>query len=153
MKRIRASCGLTHALLLVATGVLTGCVSLLGTYLDGMIYSLDRAVAVPMQIEVSLGNGAIRATDPSTGEQFAGTYVSLTQTEQGAAFGFAFTPQGSSPAWAFGNKTSNLRPTMATLIGDKGTVLDCRLAIQPGRPPRGAGTCTDNRGGRYTLQF
>lgn len=153
MKRIRASCGLTHALLLVATGVLTGCVSLLGTYLDGMIYSLDRAVVVPMQIEVSLGNGAIRATDPSTGEYFRGTYVAIQRVESGSVLGGTFTQQGFIATTETAHRTSNVVPTMATMIGDKGTVLDCRLEIQAGRRPRWVGTCKDNRGGQYNLQF
>jgi hypothetical protein len=132
---------LIHILIAVAAIFLSGCAS----FLDGKIYSLERAIVLSMKIEVTHGGGQISASDPQTGEQFQGTYVGIRDSSVAAAFA------GSSPAFAVGSR--NQVPAMATMIGDKGTVLDCRMLIQAGWRPRGMGTCTDNKEGRYSLQF
>lgn len=139
-----------HATILVAAICLVGCAS----FLNGKIYSLERAVVLPMKIEVTYGGGEISATDPHTGEQFHGTYVGVRDSEVASVFGGTFTPQGRfSPTVATAVSGRSQVPAMATMIGDKGTVLDCRMLIQAGWRPRGMGTCTDNTGGRYNLQF
>ena len=145
---------MTYAPIVGVAILLAGCASLLGTYLDGKIYSLERAIVLPMKIEVTYGGGEISATDPHTGEQFYGTYVGVRDSEVASVFGGTFTPQGGfSPTVATAVRGRSQVPAMATMIGDKGTVLDCRMLIQAGWRPRGMGTCTDNKGGRYNLQF
>lgn len=142
-----------YAPIVVTLVLLAGCAPL-GAFLDGKLYSLERAAILPMKIEVTRGGGQIAASDPSTGEQFQGTYVGIRDSEVASVFGGTFTPRGEfSPSVATAVRGSSRVPAMATMIGDKGTVLDCRMLIQAGWRPRGMGTCTDNRGGRYNLQF
>ena len=43
--------------------------------------------------------------------------------------------------------------TKAILIGDKGTVLDVNMEIEPGLKPRGIGNAIDNNGVKYQIQF
>lgn len=144
---------MTYVPLLVTAIVLAGCAPL-GSFLDGRVYSLERGIALPMKIEVTRGVGQISASDPETGERFQGTYVAIQDSKQASILGGTLTPQGQFvPTVATASSGGGLASTMATMIGDKGTVLDCRMLIQPGWRPRGAGTCIDNRGGRYNLQF
>ncbi len=139
------------ALMLLAIAMLSGC----GYFLDGKIYSLERPRILPMSIEVTRGGGAISASDPETGEQFHGTYVGIRDSQSAVALAHTFS-RGGQPSQTTvvpAMSTRSQVPAMATMIGDKGTVLDCQMLIQAGWRPRGMGTCTDNRGGRYSLQF
>ena len=43
--------------------------------------------------------------------------------------------------------------TKAILIGDKGTVLDVQMLIQPGVRPKGIGEAVSNKGERFQVQF
>lgn len=120
-----------------------------GVMLDGRIYALDEAVVLPMQIETSRGHGTIRASHPSTGERLEGTY-------SGVAGGAAGAVLGGGPGGLVGGGGAVRRtdvPAIATLIGDQGTVLDCEMLIQAGFRPHGFGTCKDNKGRQYRLQF
>lgn len=136
--------------IVLTTVLLAGCAAVL----DGTMYSLHEALVLPMPIEVSLGTGGISAFNPRTGERFQGTYVGIRDSEVASVLGTTYLPHGKFlPTVATGVRHSNQVSAMATMIGDKGTVLDCRMLIQAGWRPRGMGTCTDNKGGRYNLQF
>jgi len=152
---LKRSSDLIRILIAVAAIFLSGCASLIGTFLDGKMYSLDRPIILPMRIEVTRGAGQMFAADPETGEQFQGTYVAVS--DSGVTSVFAGTYDSSkgtlTPTIATAVSKRGQVPAMATMIGDKGTVLDCRMLIQAGWRPRGMGTCTDNKGGRYSLQF
>lgn len=83
---------------------------------------------------------------PATGEKFTGEYTA-TRDAAVAVSGGAIASASSLSAKGLG-----------VLVGDKGTVLDCELGINSGdfierRPPTGVGTCTDQQGRRYRLQF
>jgi hypothetical protein len=130
---------ITLVAMLIA-GSTVGC----GRMLDGKIYSLANrnqglfsddsssitdSIAMPMQIEVSYGQGKMTAQNPKSGERVAGTYSGVRE----------------------GNTTQ--ANAIATLIGDQGTVLDCVMRIQAGLSPHGMGTAKDNRGREYRIQF
>ena len=122
----------------VSLGFCLACVA--GRTLPGRIYSLENGIAMPMEIETSYGHGEIRCDDPSTGEHFEGTY-------SGVSDGFQ-----ASGTWTVRLQSINAN-AIATLIGDQGTVLDCRMEIQRGLRPHGLGACVDNAGLPYRLQF
>src|SRR5688572_9404345 len=106
-----------------------------GRMLDGKIYSLDDGVVMPMQIETSHGHGKMNATNPKTGERLEGTYSGVSEGQRVHLFGSV----GGSSVSAFGQSDSTLANAIATLIGDKGTVLDCVMQIKKGIQPHGMG--------------
>lgn len=133
------------ALLAVST-ITIGC----GVMLDGKIYSLQEGVVLPMQIETSRGHGKITCVHPKTGERFEGTYSGVSSGSVGVGF---LVSSGGQSATALGSASSMTANAIATMIGNKGTVLDCIMDIQKGIRPHGLGTCKDNNGGQYRLQF
>lgn len=156
MKIIRA---LLPALLAL---VLTGC----GTPLTGKLYSLKDATTLAFEIETSMGTGDMRATNPKTGEKFAGQYTGIrksttvlmptqTASNQPPSPGEAFV-RGMNGQLGTGN-AAVIAPSYATargvLVGDKGTMIELFMEIQPGLRPKGHGEGTDNKGGRYQVQF
>jgi len=92
-------------------------------------------------MEFSRHGGTMRGTNPTTGETFAGEY---TATREKAIATAAGVTASASSLTATG---------LGVLIGDKGTVLDCEININSGYVPTGVGTCTDQQGRRYRLQF
>jgi hypothetical protein len=48
---------------------------------------------------------------------------------------------------------SNVGNATAYLTGDKGSSLNCQMKIEAGFSPHGIGSCSDQMGGRYRLQF
>lgn len=128
--------------------MLSGCV---GFMLDGSLYSLSDGVVLPLEIETSFGRGKIGCLNPKTGERFSGTYAAVSEGSVGHAVALSST--GRPPALAFAGLRSRTATAIATLIGDKGTILDCTMAIEKGWRPHGLGSCTDNNGQQYRLQF
>lgn len=57
--------------------------------------------------------------------------------------------------WAYANiqQTSRNANTIATLRGDKGTVIQLQMEILSGWTPHGIGTGTDNTNRQYQVQF
>jgi len=147
--KILFSCGLAL--------FLTAC----GTVLPGKLYQLSNATVLDFEIETSTGTGAMRATNPKTGEKFTGQYTGVTQASApiiviqqpptGSTHFERGIQQGAAQAAAMG------RPTYATargiLIGDKGTTIQLLMEIEPGLRPKGSGEGTDNKGERYQVQF
>lgn len=132
----------------IAALTLTGC----GTMLPGTIYS-EQGKVLQFQIEMARRTGAVTAFDPSTGEQFAGTYVGVR--EGAVASSSAFVSAGGATGNAFGSTAvmSNMANATALLTGDKGSTLTCQMRIEAGLSPHGIGTCRDNRGVNYRVQF
>lgn len=138
--------------------VLTGC----GTPLTGKLYSLKDATTLTFEIETSMGTGDMRATNPKTGEKFAGQYTGIRKSST------VLLPAGTgnkppSPGESFVRGLNGqagdtlIVPGYATargvLTGDKGTMIELFMEIQPGLRPKGHGEGTDNKGGRYQVQF
>src|SRR6476620_11854539 len=134
--------------LLVSGVLLLGSVGC-GRMLDGKIYSLDEGIVMPMQIETSYGHGKMNASNPKTGERLEGTYSGVSEGQRMSAFGWA----GRTSFSAFGQTDSTLANAIATLIGDKGTVLDCVMQIKKGIQPHGMGSARDKQGHEYRIQF
>lgn len=123
-----------------------------GTMLPGQIYSKSGKV-LEFQIEKAHRSGAVTAYDSSTGERFTGRYVGLLETIRGS--NTAFVQAGSASAVRHGSTAigSNIANATAFLTGDKGSSLNCEMKIEAGFSPHGLGTCTDNRGAQYRVQF
>ena len=133
---------------LSALSMLLGCIGC-GRMLDGQIYSLEDAIVLPMQIETSYGHGKMNATNPKTGERLEGTYSAVSAGQHTTMFGSV----GGTSISAFGQSESALGNAIATLIGDRGTVLDCVMQIRKGLHPHGIGTGRDKQGHEYRIQF
>jgi hypothetical protein len=116
--------------------------------LPGAIYSQGGKV-LPFQIEKAYHTGAVTASDPSTGERFAGQYVGVREQTTATASGVGSAGYG----FASGSVGSNMANATAYLTGDKGTTLTCEMQIQAGLSPHGIGHCADNNGVQYRLQF
>lgn len=127
---------------------LTGCA---GRALPGKLYDLTDATTLDFEIETSRGTGDMRATNPKTGERFAGQYTGV-YTGGGLAVGSAYNQRlGTTTGTAYAPPTgANAR---GVLIGDRGTMIELYLDIRPGIRPKGHGTGTDNQGRRYQVQF
>ncbi len=122
-----------------------------GDMLSGKIIRLSTGLILPMQIQLSRnGAGQMTATNPKTGELFDGTYRAISENK---------TIQYSKNSFWGNTKTetaqevSNMVPASAVLIGNKGTVLNIQMKIQPGNPPIGYGEAQDNKGRKYSVQF
>jgi hypothetical protein len=109
--------------------------------LPGAIYSQNGKV-LQFQIETAFHTGAVTASDPSTGERFAGQYVGILEQTTATASGIGSAGYG----FAAGSVGSNIADATAYLTGDKGTTLTCEMRIQAGHFPHGIGHCADNRG-------
>lgn len=123
-----------------------------GGMIPGTIYSSDGKV-LPFEIEKAHRSGSVRASDPSTGEQFLGNYVGIM--ERTAITSSGSVVAGKVVASGFGVESigSNTANATAFLKGDKGTMLSCEMKIEAGLSPHGIGACEDNHGGKYRLQF
>ena len=101
----------------------------------------------------------MKALDPSTGEQFSGTYVGLRPIVTGTSSAMVFGASGAAGrvnASGFGTNSisSNIANATAFLKGDKGTMLNCAMEIEASiGTPHGIGGCDDNLGKKYRLQF
>ena len=131
---------------------------------QGTIYSEDGKV-IPFQIEGAIHSGKVTANDPSTGENFTGTYVGVLERTtatapnsgngQGNPFGTAGSSQfnANDSDFTFAPAGSSITNASALITGDKGTVLTCEMKIQAGIEPHGLGNCEGNKGKKYKLQF
>lgn len=128
--------------------VLSACA---GGMLPGNIYSADGKV-MQFQIEKAYRSGAVTAADPSTGEQFSGTYVGILP---GATQTSSAVISGNASLSGFGTSSirSNIANATAFLQGTKGTMLNCTMQIEASISPHGIGGCDDNFGRKYKLQF
>ncbi len=117
-----------------------------GQTLKGTISSEDRQLVMPLELETSYGQGAIRCTNPETGEEFSGTYTGSThKLRVTVGGGNRQAPEYFGPDY---------HPARALLHGTLGSVLTCDMTIEENVfRPHGFGSCHDNNGGRYTLQF
>jgi len=120
--------------------------------LKGQLISMADGNIHPFAIQKSYGTGAMTATNSVTGEAFSGQYTGTYQGG-GSSFGTVYNPQSAT----YANVQMHRRPTDATargyLRGDKGTVIEIFMDIEPGIRPKGNGTGTDNHGNRYQIQF
>lgn len=125
------------------------------SWLPGQITSLSDGVTLPFRIEKKFAwggsaTGGVAATHPDTGERFTGTYSAILPSSHGT--GRLYSP---STGWATAQTTqrSQTANAIATLKGDKGTVIQLELQIQSGFRPHGIGSGSDNQNRRYQVQF
>jgi len=104
-------------------------------------------------IEKTTGSGAVTAYDPATQEQFYGSYVGIRETINSNADAFVTNGRSSVAGVGSGSVGSNIADANAYLRGGKGTMLTCTMKIQAGASPHGLGSCVDNSGQKYRLQF
>ena len=128
----------------------TGSQLQVGDMLPGKLIRLSDGLVIPMQAEFSTGRGKMTATNPKTGEIFTGDYTAISEAKT--------THYTKSDFWGTSDEgeateESEMVPGSATLIGDKGTVLNIKMKIKPGNPPIGYGDGEDNKGKKYSIQF
>jgi hypothetical protein len=95
----------------------------------------------------------VGAFDPALSENFTGTYVGILETIRSSSTGFVQSGNSSATGFGFGSMGSNIANATAYLTGNKGTKLSCEMNIEAGFSPHGIGGCTDQKGGKYRLQF
>lgn len=142
-------------ILLISSFILTGCLGA-GRMLPGNIIA-ETGDVLDFEIETAYRSGAVAAANPRTSERFAGRYTAIVDTtysrstSQVNVFGAA----GSVTGTGFGTtaQRSSIGNASAFLRGDRGTTLNCTMQIEAGIRPTGIGTCQDQRGLRYKLQF
>jgi ribosomal protein L35AE/L33A len=123
-----------------------------GGMLPGTIYSNDGRV-LQFEIERAHRTGAVRASDPATGETFLGSYVAIVERMSTTSSGTVVAGKVVATGFGRGSISSNTANATAYLKGDKGTMLNCEMRIEAGFPPHGLGTCQDNQSQNYRLQF
>jgi hypothetical protein len=87
---------------------------------------------------------------PKTGEHYAGNYVGILEAVGGSSV--TVSSAGNVGATSFG-LGSNIANATAYLTGDKGSMMNCEMKIEASISPHGIGGCTDQRGGKYRMQF
>jgi len=120
--------------------------------LPGKMFTLNDGVEMDFEIQTSYGTGSLTAYNPTTGERFTGQYTSILNGG-GYTEGTIYNSgnQNTSTVTIFSPPTgANAR---GILKGDKGTVIDIFLIIQPGLRPIGYGEGVDNKDARYQVQF
>jgi hypothetical protein len=133
-------------LLCVAAFSLSGCAD---GMIPGKIYS-EQGKVLEFQIEKAGRTGAVTAFDLQTGEHYSGSYVGILEAIGGSSV--TVTSAGSVGTTNFG-LGSNIANATAYLTGDKGSMLNCEMKIEAAISPNGIGGCTDQKGGKYRLQF
>lgn len=123
-----------------------------GGMIPGSIYSNDGRV-IPFEIEKAHRTGAITARDPVTGEQFTGSYVGVKERVDIATSGTVIQGRAVATGFGSGSAGSNIANATAFLKGDKGSMLNCEMKIEAGYAPHGIGSCQDDQGRPYRLQF
>jgi len=123
-----------------------------GGMIPGKIYS-EQGKILEFQIEKATRSGAVTAFDPALSENFTGTYVGILETIRSSSTGFVQSGNSSATGFGFGSMGSNIANATAYLTGNKGTKLSCEMNIEAGFSPHGIGGCTDQKGGKYRLQF
>jgi len=115
-----------------------------GLKTTGRLVSLEDGATIPLEMRFSRIGGQMAGTHPVTGERFEGDYTANPDRAVAQAGGRTVVGQ------------SLTAPGSGVLVGNRGTVLDCELVINAGtvfNHPTGTGTCTDQKGLRYRLQF
>lgn len=145
----------TAITLVISSFVLAGCLGA-GRMLPGNIIA-ETGDVLDFEIETAYRSGAVTASNPRTGETFGGRYTAIVDTtysrstNQVNVYGAA----GSVTGTGFGTtaQRSSIGNASAFLRGDRGTTLNCTIQIEASIRPTGIGTCQDQRGLRYRLQF
>lgn len=105
----------------------------------GRMYGLNDGSVLAFSIETSYaGGGRVSARNNGTGEAFSGTYSDASSAQSAPGTGAVPSFQGNA---------------VATLVGDKGTVITCQIYIQGNYSRSGIGQCKDNRRGSYSVSF
>jgi hypothetical protein len=127
------------------------------SWLKGRLTSLADGTVLPMRIEKvwvfgQSGNGGISATHPKTEEKFTGRYSAVMQ---GGVSGSAniVNMYGQQVGTAHYGERGRNASAVATLTGDKGTIIQLQMQIVSGWSPHGVGNGTDNKGNQYQLDF
>lgn len=148
----------TYLVILSSLTILLGCATVKPvqkTMLPGKIYSLKDGTEMSFSIEMAVNSGEMTAYNPKTSETFTGQYT-------GIFTGSTVSQSSATNAWGTtsGKVTTVTSPTGAKvkgiLKGDKGTVMDITMDVQPGtvkNPPKGIGEGIDNNGLHYQVQF
>jgi len=118
------------------------------------LYNLDRPEVINATFDPGgKGHGMIEAIAPD-GERFRGEYSTLSGKSSTSGSAFVRTLQGYE--WAQASSFSLHQPGKqfgsATLVGDKGTVIEILYAVDP-YSGHGTGPGRDNKGNRYRVQF
>jgi hypothetical protein len=124
-----------------------------GQMIPGRLISLADGTLIPLQLELSTGQGRVSGINPKTGEAYSGNYTAIedtkyTQYTRETLLGSVNTQQAV--------EVSSSVPATAILVGDKGTVINLTMRIKPGNSsiaPIGYGEGTDNKGVKYNFQF
>jgi hypothetical protein len=124
----------------------------MGAMLPGNLYTLDGRV-LDFAIQKEPRSGDVTAFDPTTQERFSGTYVGVLESTSASSSGLVTNGRGFAVGSGSAVSGSNMADATAFLRGDKGSMLTCSMRIEAAVYPHGLGTCTDNRGGSYRLQF
>lgn len=131
--------------------LLIGCAATTQTarMIPGKMFSLKDGTQLAFAAEYSTGSGSLTAHNPTTGESFMGQYTGIytgggtSTTESGGLFSSTVTTQ-TAPT---GAKIKGI------LRGDKGTIINIDMDIQPGDNPTGFGEGVDNNGVHYQIQI
>ena len=134
---------------LVLVLVVTGCA---GGMVQGHLISLEDGVEHPFAIQnVRHGSGLMSATNQISGETFSGRYT-MNLHGGGTTYGTVYS-RCNAPV---GTVATICQPDVTGrgfLKGDKGTVIQVFLNINPGWRSSGSGEGLDNSGHRYQIQF
>lgn len=124
----------------------------MGEMLPGNLFTQDGRV-LDFAIQKTTGSGGVTAFDSARQENFSGTYVAVLEATGAVSNGFATNGQRFVAGSGSAVVGSNMADATAFLRGNKGTMIQCSMKIQAAAYPHGLGTCTDNHGGQYRLQF
>jgi hypothetical protein len=133
------------------------------------LYDLDTGIVMEAYIEdARQTQGRITAVNPVTGENFTGEYTSIRNDVVRSSYGIGgssvsgYATSGATSlsysgyGWATAYGFSFDQPTAlygaATLVGDKGTVIEVVYQVDR-RTVHGYGVGRDNQGGRYKDHF
>jgi hypothetical protein len=133
-------------------------------HVPGKIYSVKDGTVISVDfVPGALGGGGyISGTNTKTGELFEGTFAGVTEGAESVGFGSAAgsaysnsgaTAHGFATGTSFASTNSTTMDNIVMMVGNLGTVLDCKLLVQRGLRPRGIGSCTDNTDKIYRLIF
>ena len=145
----------TAITLLISSFVLAGCLGA-GRMLPGNIIA-ETGDVLDFEIETAYRSGAVTAANPRTGESFTGRYTAIVDTTYSRSTGQVsiYGTGGSATGTGFGTsaRRSSIGNASAFLRGDRGTTLNCTMQIEAAIRPTGIGSCQDQRGLNYRLQF
>ena len=145
----------TVTTMIISSFILTGCLGA-GRMLPGNIIA-DSGDVLDFEIETAYRSGAVAAANPRTGERFTGRYTAIVDTTYSRSTGqvSVYGTGGSVTGTGFGTtaQRSSIGNASAFLRGDRGTTLNCTMQIEAGIRPTGIGSCQDQRGLGYRLQF